>query len=295
MTDLSASRTWLDRPLWGVWLTILGVFLLASGIVLEKMLLSVYQVPQMAFIRASIRLVPLLISLARLKEFKGVLASQQTGAHLIRLLAYVGYTYCILYALSNSSLAMIGTFQYITPFFTMGFGAWILKETMSRTKWIAIGISTLGVLVAMPPAGALSAMALLIVFASVLGSLNQIMIRRLTATEHSLAITIYGNVGLMLATLPLAFYDWRPVHWEDMVYFVFSGILAATAQYLSAHALRFAEASTLASLHCTSIVWGVLFDFFFWQVIPNSYLLLGAGIIIASNIFIIKSSKTAQD
>ncbi len=292
MTDLSAARSWHDRPLWGIWLMLASVFVMVLGIVIEKLLLGVYPVPQMAFMRALLRLAPLFITVFKHKEIKALLSVQQPFSHFIRLAAYVTYNICILYALSKTTLAMIGSLQYITPFFTIGLGAWFLKEKMDRKKWVAIGITILGVFVAIQPFRQFDLIALLILFASLLGSVNKIMVRKLTATEHSLAITIFGNIAMVVVLLPVGLMDWHPLSLNDLGLFAIAGIFTAAGQFLAVQALRFAQATLIASIDCTSVVWGALFDFFIWHAIPSTSLVLGAGIIIASNFYLVRSAKT---
>lgn len=292
MSNITTSRTWHDRPLWGIYLMLISVFVHVLGIVFEKKLLDIYQVPQMAFIRALLRLVPLFITLFRRNEIKAIFVVQQPISHVLRLVAYVSYSYCMLYALSVAPLAMIGSLQYITPFFTLALSAWFLRERIDLHKWIAIGITTGGVLIALRPgSGHLEVVSLLILFASFLGSINKIMIRKLTATEHSLAITVYGNLALVFVSIPAIMFKWHPLSWHDWGCFAIAGIFTSIAQFTSIQALRFAEASTLASLDCSSLVWGILFDFFLWQTIPTNHLILGAVIIVASNLYLVRSTR----
>lgn len=294
MTNITDARSWHDRPQWGIWLMLGSVLIHVSGIVFEKRLLGVYLVPQMACMRSLVRLIPLFATLLRHREIRTIFAVQQPFTHLFRLTAFVSYNYCMLYALSKASLTMIGSLQYITPFITIALGIWFLNEKMNKDKWIAVAATTVGLLIALRPSGEFDRIALLILFASLLGSINRILIRKLTATEHSLAITVFGNLAMVIISLPMSFIDWHPLSWHDLSFFGIAGVLTAAAQFLSVQALRFAQASLIAPLDCTSIIWGALFDFCIWQVIPSSYLVLGAAIMIASNFYLLKSAKRKE-
>jgi drug/metabolite transporter (DMT)-like permease len=245
----------------------------------------------MAFIRALFRLIPLFILLLRTKEIKAVLSMQQPMAHLWRILAYISFTYCLLYALSKSSLTTTITLQYITPFFVLLLSAWILKEKISKQKWIAVGVATIGILIALRPTVNFEMISLLIIAASLFGSLNKVLIRQLTATESSISITIYGNLAMVLFSIPIVVMEWQPLVWKDLFYFLIAGIFTATAQYTSVQALRFAQASSLAPLDGTSLIWCALFDYCIWQKLPHICLLIGVGIIIASNVYLLGSKQ----
>lgn len=291
MQSISTSRTWVDRPHWGVYLMLTSILIHVTGNIFEKILLGIYPLFQMVFIRSLIRLIPLFIMLVRTKDVKAVLSMQQPMAHLWRVLAYICFTYCLLYALSKSSLTTTISLQYVTPYFVLLLSAWILKEKISKQKWIAVGIATIGILIALRPTSNFEMISLLIIAASLFGSLNKVLIRQLTATEPSISITIYGNLAMVLFSLPIVVMDWQPVVWIDLVYFFIAGMFTATAQYTSVQALRFAQASSLAPLDGTSIIWCALFDYCIWQKLPHIYLLIGISIIIASNIYLLGSKQ----
>ena len=291
---LPASRTWQDQAIWGIWIMVVGQLLHVTGGVFEKMLLGIYPLAQMTFIRTLMRLLPLCIVLLKQKEIKAILSTEQPFCHLLRLAAYVFYNCIMLYALSVTSLTKSCAMQYVTPFFTIILSTWILKEKIGMHKWVAIGAATLGVLIAILPFGTIEMIFFVILFGSLVGSLNKILIRRLVATEHSLSITLYGNIALALVLIPAILNNWNPVSWYDLGWFAIASFLTATGQYATVQSLRFAQASTLAPFDYTSIIWAGFFDFFIWGVIPTPYLILGTMIIICSNLWLLKSISQRQ-
>lgn len=249
----------------------------------------------MTFIRTLLRLLPLCIVLLKQKEIKAILSIKQPFCHLLRLAAYVFYNCIMLYALSVTSLTKCCAMQYVTSFFTIILSAWILKEKIGIHKWLAIGAASLGVLIATRPFGTFEIVFLVILLGSLVGSLNKILIRRLVATEHSLSITLYGNIALALVLIPAILNNWNPVSWHDLGWFAIGSFLTATGQYATVQSLRFAQASTLAPFDYTSFIWAGFFDFFIWGVIPTPYLILGAMIIICSNLWLLKSISQRQN
>ncbi len=269
----------------------MGQFLHVTGGIFEKMLLGVYPVPQMTFIRSLFRLVFLASLLVRQKEIKAVFSTEQPLCNLLRILTYVAYNYCMLYALSLASLTASCSLLYATPFFTLILSAWVLKEKISKHKWIALSIASIGVGLAIRSNSGFEWVFFVILFGALIGSLNRILIRKLVSTEHSLSITITGNAALALVLVPFILTNWHPVSWGDLGYFAIASCLTAFGQYATVQALRFAQASTLAPFDYTSIIWASLFDFFIWDVIPSSHFLLGIVLIVGSNLYLIKSIK----
>lgn len=291
MTEISASRTWQNRATLGIYVIVLGQFLHVAGGIFEKMLLGVYPVPQMTFIRSLFRLVFLGAMLIKQKEIRAVLSVEQPFCNLLRIVTYVAYNYCMLYALSLASLTASCSLLYATPFFTLILSALILKERIGKHKWIALIIASIGVGIAIRSNTGFEWVFFVILFGALIGSLNRILIRKLVATEHSLTIAITGNAALALVLVPFILMDWLPVSWYDLGFFAIASFLTAMGQYATVQALRFAQASTLAPFDYTTIIWASLFDFFIWDVTPSFYFAIGIMIIVGSNIFLIKSIK----
>jgi len=170
-----------------------------------------------------------------------------------------------------------------------------IKENVSKEKWIAVGVGMIGVLIAMRPgAGVFELAAIVVLFGTFLGSLNKILMRRLASTEHSLAIAIYPNITMILVTFPFLLATWQPLSWHDWAFFGMVGVITATGQYAIAHALRFAQGSTLAPTDYTTFFWVLMLDYFWWNKSPDNFNITGAAIIVGSNFYILYRSRREQ-
>ena len=56
-------------------------------------------------------------------------------------------------------------------------------------------------------------------------------------------------------------------------------------------AFRRGEASLIAPLEYTALVWGVLLDVALWSVLPDGVTWIGAGIIVASGLYLLRREK----
>ena len=65
----------------------------------------------------------------------------------------------------------------------------------------------------------------------------------------------------------------------------------ALGQYAITEAFRVGEASLIAPLEYTALVWGVLLDLALWQVLPDGMTWVGAAIIIASGLYLIRRER----
>lgn len=292
---LSDARKHHNRAPIGVLMMLGGLALYVLSDAFLKKLMGTYSVPQTTFLRAVTRLVPLMIVVFMQGGIREIFYTQHPKKHAARLSVNLAYTYCFMWAFSEASLTTIYTLAYTSSFFMILLSALILKEKVSMEKWIAMSIGMVGVLIAMKPGSSvIETAAIVVLIGTFLGSLNKILMRQLAATEHSLAIAVYPNVTMILITFPFLINVWQPLSWHDWGFFAIVGVITAAGQYLIAHALRFAQGSTLASMDYSTIFWVVALDYLWWDQTPEKHKLIGAAVIVGSNLFILYRSRREQ-
>jgi drug/metabolite transporter (DMT)-like permease len=292
LKDRTSDRQLQNKAVLGVFLMIGGIALYALSDAFIKHLMGTYTVHQTIFFRAITRLMPLLIATFFQGGPRHVLATSHPWQHAIRLSVNLAYTLAFMYAFSLGSLTDTYTLSYTSPFFMIVLSAIMLKETVGRDRWAAVAIGMIGVIIAMRPgAGVFEWAAILVLVGSFLGSLNKILMRRLAQTEHSLAIAIYPNLVMVFVTLPFVFTTWQSMPWTHWGLFAIVGGITALAQYSIAQALRYAQASSLAPIDYSSFFWVVALDLFWWNRSPDTATLLGAAVIVSSNMFILYRTR----
>jgi S-adenosylmethionine uptake transporter len=289
-----ADRKLQNRAFLGVTLMIIGLAIYPLSDAFIKHLIGTYSVPQTTFLRAITRLIPLLIATFFQGGLKNVLATDHPKRHFIRLMVNLLYTYCFMFAFSMGSLTDVYTLSYTSPIFMILLSAIMLKESVGRDRWIAVGIGLVGVIfvvVMRSGSNIFEYAAILVLFGTFLGSLNKILMRRLASTEHSLAIAIYPNLMMILVTGPFLINCWKSMPWEHWALFAIVGVITAGGQYLMAQALRFAQGSILAPIDYSTFFWVVALDYFWWQKTVELYTIIGAAIIVSSNFFIMYCTR----
>lgn len=306
-TETRENRTLQNRAVLGVFLMILALGLYPLSDAFVKHLMVHYTVPQISFLRAITRLVPLFIA----TMFQGgpmtVLTSRHPTRHIFRLAVNFAYTYAFMYAFSQGSLTIVYTLSYTSPLFMILLSAFMLKENVSTERWMAVGMGLVGVIIAMVGIGmnprpganvtfeiAALGVAALVLGGTFLGALNKILMRKLAATEHSLAIAIYPNIVMILATLPWLIGTWHAMPWSHWGLFAIVGFITAGAQYAIAQALRFTQASILAPIDYSSFFWVAALDFFWWQKSIDAYTLVAAIVIVGSNLYILYRARKEE-
>lgn len=291
--EVPVDRTLHNKAVLGVVLMIVGLALYPLADAFVKHLMGTYSVPQVSFLRAFTRVIPLFIAVFFQGGVKKVLGTRHPMRHIVRLCVNLAYTYAFMYAFKMGSLTTIYTLSYTSPLFMIILSALMLKEAVSWEKWLAVGIGLVGVVIAMRPGyGVFEIAAILVLAGTFLGALNKILMRRLASTEHSLAIAIYPNIMMILATLP--FMTWEPMPWSHWGLFAIVGGLTAAGQYAIAQALRFAQGSTLAPIDYSTFFWVVALDLFWWDKSPDAFVILGAIVIVGSNFYILYRTRKEE-
>jgi drug/metabolite transporter (DMT)-like permease len=293
--EVRSDRKLQNRAVLGVLLMITGLALYPLSDAFVKHLMGTYSVHQTTFLRAITRIVPLLIATFFQGGILQVLGTKHPSKHIFRLAINLCYTYAFMYAFSMGSLTVIYTLSYTSPFFMILLSAIMLKETVGKERWFAVAIGMIGVVIALRPGSNMFEMAaLLVLFGTFLGALNKILMRRLAETEHSLAIAIYPNIVMILVTFPFLMGSWQSMPWTHWGLFAIVGLLTAAGQYCIAQALRFSQASTLAPVDYSTFFWVVALDLLWWNKSPDSFTLLGALVIVASNLYILYITKRQE-
>lgn len=291
------SRSLQDKPSLGIFLQLFGIALYPISDALVKAFMEIYSVPQATFLRALVRILPLLVLVFFQGGFKHVFSPEQSKLHIVRLLINVGSTFCFMYAFSLTSLTTVYTFGYTTPIFILILSIFLLKESLKLRQWLTIAIGLITVILGIRPgSGVFEIAALLVLLASFLAALNKVLMRRLASTEHSLAIAIYPNIVIMLIASPFLFLaeHWEPLPWSHWGIFALVGAITAIGQYAIAQALRFAKASILAPADYSSFFWAVFIDLLWWNKTPDKYTLLSAAIIMISSFFLLYRTKREE-
>jgi drug/metabolite transporter (DMT)-like permease len=79
----------------------------------------------------------------------------------------------------------------------------------------------------------------------------------------------------------------QPAHWPLIAALAVTGFLG---QLTITQAFRHGQAAVVAPLEYTALIWGVGLDWLIWQTLPGTHTLLGAMIIIACGLYIIRRS-----
>lgn len=251
-----------------------------------KWLAADYSVPQIAFVRYVVGLF-LAVGIASRLGGLASLRTRRPGGHLLRSLLNLAAMLLLYYAFAAMPLADVLAIAYAAPLFLTALSVPLLAERVGPRRWAAVVVGFLGVLVIVRPGGeGFQLPALLALASAFCYALTLVSARQLSATESSHTILFYYSVWVIVATGAVLPWQWSTPSWADWPIFLFVGISGSLAQFFLAQALRYGEASMLAPIDFTGLLWAMLFGFIFWHDVPGWTMIAGACLVIGSTLYI---------
>ncbi|HEX8479876.1 MAG TPA: DMT family transporter [Telluria sp.] len=191
------------------------------------------------------------------------------------------------------SLAEAYSIFFIAPALITALSVWILKEKVNAGQWLAIAIGMGGVLVVLRPTGAgvLTLGGLAILAAAACYAVSSISGRLLSRRDSSAHMVFWLMTLMAIGATALAWPNWVTVPADRLPLLcglAFSGFFA---QLAVTEAFAHGEASRVAPFEYSALAWGVGLDWVLWHVLPDRYTLIGAAIIIASGLYLIRREK----
>ena len=244
-----------------------------------------YAVGQVMFFRAVFGLIPIffLIPKNRLRDFY---KTKHVALHFYRSFFGAIAMAAIFVGLRNLQLAEVTSLAFSGPIWVVIFSMIFLSEKIRTKRWVAVGLGFIGVLIISKPGFNnlnyyyIFPIIFCIGFAGV-----SILVRKLTlAGETVWLIAFYFSVasGLGgLATFPLG--DWIMPTKYDLVLLILLGLLGGIANLTLTQSYKLAEVTLTTPLKYLSLVFAIIFGFYFFNEVPSINTLLGSGLIVISS------------
>jgi drug/metabolite transporter (DMT)-like permease len=262
-----------------------------------KRLAETYPAMQVTSIRGAASLPFILLVTGWFGRWKD-LVPNRWRLHLLRGALQVVALYFFVHAVSRLSLATAYTIFMSAPLLITALSVPFFGERVGWHRWAAVFVGMIGVLVVLRPSGEeveLSSMAMLgglaAVAAAAAYALGALLIRVLSPTETSVATLFWSLTLTALFAGIFSIVGWVPVRWEHWGWIFAIGLSGALGQHFLTEAFRLAAPPTIAPLEYTALAWGMLFDWLLWLTVPNSRMLVGAAIIVASGLYIIHRER----
>ena len=213
--------------------------------------------------------------------------------HVLRGVLAVTMLASFAYALRTLPLAEAYSIFFVAPLLITVLSMPFLGERVSRARWWAIAVGFAGVLVVLRPTGTgmFSLAGLAVLLAAVGYSVSAITVRIIGRTDSNESLVFWMVLMLSVGASLLAAPHWVAIRSEHWPVIAGIGVIGFLAQLAVTEAFRRGEASFVAPLEYSALAWGAGLDWLIWKTLPDAITLVGAGIIIASGIYLIRGER----
>lgn len=280
------------RRVQAIGLMLLSVLLFALMDTLLKTLSPHYTAYQVTTLRGLSSL-PLVLLWALWVGGVGPLIRVRWSLHLLRGALGILMMATFVYGLRSLPLSTTYSIFFVAPLLITALSVPFLGERVGPRRWVAIGIGLVGVLVVLRPTGEgiLSVAGLAVLVAALGYAVSAITVRFLAKTDTVHAMMFWLLALMALGAGVLAYPDWKPIRSEHWQLIAALGVVGTLGQYAITLAFKWGEASAIAPLEYTALVWGVILDLAIWHVLPDSITWIGAAIIIASGLYLLRRER----
>jgi len=214
--------------------------------------------------------------------------------HLLRGALGVSMIAAFVYGVRGLPLTAAYTLFFVAPLIITLLSRPFLGETIGAHRWIAIVGGFAGVLIALRPdvSGVVSWASLAVLLAALGYAVSAITVRVLARTDSTPAMIFWLMTFIALGAGALAAPGWVPLAPRDWLVVAGVGIVGAAGQFTITEAFVRGEASVLAPLEYTALLWGLAFDLLLWHVLPGASTWVGAAIIVACGIYLVRAERS---
>ena len=236
---------------------------------------------QVVFFRNFFALIPLFFVIYFLKLKLSTI--NKYPLHLGR--AVIGITAMSLFFISIRYVPLVEmqTISFSSVFFISILSVFFLGEKIGYRRIIAVIVGFIGVIIILNPGSAIfSNYSFLPLIASFFLTIAVIFLKKILLTNNNiLSVWIFTAFCTVIS---LFFYDdtWIWPQNYDLIFMVASGFLGFVAQICLTKSFQMADASLLAPLDFSSVIWSFLIGYIFFQEFITLNVLFGGLIIIMS-------------
>ncbi len=294
--QLRTTNYWSRLPLAsrGALLMLASAFLFVVMSSLVKFLGDRLHPFQIAFFRALTSFLIILPFVMR--EGAWGFRTRQPVLHVLRGIAGTSAMLCGFYAFTYLPLADATAISFARALFLVPLALMFLGETVGINRWAATLIGFAGVLLVLRPSGTTDPTAFVAVAHAVFVALAVICVKLLSRTDGPLTLLLYsGFIGTILSAIP-AFLLWTTPTWEELGLLALMGAVGTLAHNCFVRAYAVADATALAPLDYTRLIFATLIGFLIFSDLPDWWTVAGALIIAGASLYItVREAQKAGD
>lgn len=219
-----------------------------------------------------------------------MLATRHPVIHICRGAMLVATTVFIVLALKTMPLAQTYAITFSAPLIATILAMVFLRERPSAARWLWIVVGFCGVMVALQPTAPQAGTFLIFPLAMALANAcYHVLTRAIAGEEDPLAMLFYvGFFALAMTSLALP-WSWSSMGGRDWGLLAIGGAFGTLAHLLLVQAFRMAPTAIISPMIYSQIIAACLLGYTVFGEVPTPETLLGAAIVVASGVALIRS------
>ena len=288
MVRASAAAPRADDIRLGILYMVASVFLFSFQNAIGKWLAQSYPIPMLVFFRSAVALLPSYLLVMRAGGVR-VMRTNRLGAQFGRAAIWGGSNVASFFAYHLLPLADAIALTFAAPLFLTALSWPMLKERVSRERWIAVSVGFVGVLVMARPSGAGNALGMVCaLFCAGCNAFGTLAVRGLTRTEFDgLDRVLHGVVHdpRRVAGAAVLLGDARPGRSRAVL------LDRVDRRHLAilddAGAVYYAPAAAVSPFNYMALIWGSVIGFLVWGEVPTTAIPVGAAIVTLTGLYLL--------
>ena len=247
-----------------------------------------YPLGQVLFFRGFFGVVIYFFIMPR-ERIKNFYYTKRARLHFLRCLSGLIALIAIFIALRKLPLATVVSISFAAPIFTTIFSIFLLNEKVGFYRWLAVSIGFIGIIIITEPGFDDLNIYYLFPIIFCLGlSYVAITIRQLSTTEPVWLIALNFSIVITLASLFTIPFGWVMPNVKDLALLCMIGFFGGFANLWLSQSFKLSEVSLVSPLKYLALIFGIFFGYLIWDEIPTIRTLLGALLVIASSLIILR-------
>ncbi|TNE35302.1 MAG: DMT family transporter [Alphaproteobacteria bacterium] len=216
------------------------------------------------------------------------LKTKVIGLHLMRATVGISGMLSIFYAITHLPLADAVALTFTRPLFLILLAVVLLGEKIRWRRWTATAVGFLGVLVMVNAEGQFELASAVALFGALMLALVSVFLKKLSATEKPITMMFYMSFFATIVSAIPASFVWITPSPGDIAVLVALACFGSGANFCTIRAFAVGEATAVSPFDYARLVFSGILGYFVFSEIPDAPMLLGAGIIVASSLYIVR-------
>jgi len=249
---------------------------------------------EMLFLRGALAALLMSVLLARYRLYPKV-AELVAWPVFWRTVAEIAGAYLYIIALIHMPIANINAILQVVPLMITAVGALFLRERVGWRRWLAIAVGFAGVLIIVRPGlGGFDVWGLIALTSMLFIVLRDMATRVMLRSLHALLVAWVTAIAVGASGAVYGLGEvWSIPGLPELIKLACASFLVVAGYLTAIQAMRHGDIAVVAPFRYTVVVWAIIVGFVVWGELPDTPMLVGTTVVIASGVYTLYRERKA--